>query len=280
MYHKNGVMCMRVISKIAVHSKKRGFYEIELTDTTELEKAVLLELHEDLLVQHGLRKGLPIPDQKLKELEQATLTHGVYSTALNYISYRMRSVKEVKTYLLEKGYSRSAVLESIQKLQEEHYLDDQAYALAYVRSRKSLTLKGPAVIRQELIQKGISEEIIGQALNQYGEEEQVDSAVKLAQKKLKSWSGRSRQEQLQKVRQVLLQQGFSNRILSQVFNTYAIESSEENEWEAINKQGEKALQKYKHHTGYEQLMKVKQALYRKGFPPDLIDNWVNKREED
>jgi regulatory protein len=280
MYHKNGVMYMRVISKIAVHPKKRGFYEIELTDAADHEKVVLLELHEDLLVQHGLSKGLPIPDQKFIELEQATLTHGVYTSALNYISYRMRSVKEVKTYLLEKGYSTTAVSESIQKLKEEHYLDDLAYALAYVRTRKSLTLKGPAVIRQELIQKGISDAILEQALDQFGEEEQVELASKLAQKKLKSWQGRSRQEQRQKIGQVLLQKGFSNRIISQVFNTLTIESSVEDEWEALKKQGEKVLQKYKHYTGYEQTMKVKQALYRKGFPSELIDSWINKSSED
>jgi regulatory protein len=277
MYHKNGVMCMRVISKIAVHPKKRGFYEVELSDIGDPEKLTQWELHEDLLVQHGLRKGQPITDQKYKEIEQATLTHGVYQLALNYISYRMRSVKEVKTYLLDKGYSRAAILESIQKLKEENYLDDRAYALAYVRSRKSLTLKGPVVIRQELIQKGISDDILEQALEQFGDEEQVELASKLAQKKIKSWSGRSKQEQLQKTRQVLLQNGFSNRVVNQVLNSLTMENGEEDEWAALKKQGEKALQKYKQFTGYEQIIKVKQLLYRKGFSTELIDSWINQQ---
>jgi regulatory protein len=278
MYHKNGVMCMRVISKIAVHPKKKGFYEVELTHIGDPERLTQWELHEDLLVQHGLRKGLPITDQKVKEIEQATQTHGVYQSALNYISYKMRSVKEVKMYLLDKGYSRAAVLESIQKLKEENYLDDRAYALAYVRSRKNLTFKGPVVIHQELIQKGISEDILGQALDLFGEEEQVEVASKLAQKKLKSWSGRSNQELLQKTRQVLLQKGFSNRVVNQVFNTLTMENEEEDEWAAIKKQGEKAFQKYKQFTGYEQTIKVKQLLYRKGFNSELIDSWINQQK--
>lgn len=278
MYHNNGVMCMRIISKIAIHPKKRGIYEVELTDVKDPERLIMWELHEDLLVQFGLRKGLPITNQKFTEIEQATLTHGVYSAALNFISYRMRSIKEVKTYLLDKGYSTVAVLDSIQKLKEENYLDDRAYALAYVRSRKSLTLKGPNVIRQELIQKGISEDFLGQALEQFGETEQMELAAKLALKKLKSWTGRSHQEQLQKLRQVLLQKGFSNRVVNQVINNLPMEDVKEDEWAALTKQGEKALQKYKQFTGYEQTVKVKQLLYRKGFSPELIDSWINKKE--
>ena len=278
MYHNNGVMCMRIISKIAIHPKKRGIYEVELTDVKDPERLIMWELHEDLLVQFGLRKGLPITNQKFTEIEQATLTHGVYSAALNFISYRMRSIKEVKTYLLDKGYSTVAVLDSIQKLKEENYLDDRAYALAYVRSRKSLTLKGPNVIRQELIQKGISEDFLGQALEQFGETEQMELAAKLALKKLKSWTGRSHQEQLQKLRQVLLQKGFSNRVVNQVINNLPMEDVKEDEWTALTKQGEKALQKYKQFTGYEQTVKVKQLLYRKGFSPELIDSWINKKE--
>ncbi|HSU80356.1 MAG TPA: RecX family transcriptional regulator [Candidatus Angelobacter sp.] len=269
---------MRIISKIAIHPKKRGIYEVELTDVKDPERLIMWELHEDLLVQFGLRKGLPITNQKFTEIEQATLTHGVYSAALNFISYRMRSIKEVKTYLLDKGYSTVAVLDSIQKLKEENYLDDRAYALAYVRSRKSLTLKGPNVIRQELIQKGISEDFLGQALEQFGETEQMELAAKLALKKLKSWTGRSHQEQLQKLRQVLLQKGFSNRVVNQVINNLPMEDVKEDEWTALTKQGEKALQKYKQFTGYEQTVKVKQLLYRKGFSPELIDSWINKKE--
>lgn len=36
------------------------------------------------------------------------------------------------------------------------------------------------------------------------------------------------------------------------------------------------LRKYQRYQGYERQMKIKQALYRKGFDLDDIDDWVTE----
>ena len=44
----------------------------------------------------------------------------------------------------------------------------------------------------------------------------------------------------------------------------------------LNQQAEKMLRKYQRYQGYERQMKIKQALYRKGFYLDDIDDWVTE----
>ncbi|WEG12277.1 recombination regulator RecX [Pullulanibacillus sp. KACC 23026] len=270
---------MLVVSKIQVHPKKRQVYQVELKSLENEHLVTMIEVHEDLLIKYGLRKDLPLTDAKVRELDDETERHKVYQIALNYISYRMRSVKEVAVYLEGKDYSDSVISNVLENLLRDKWLDDQAFADAYVRSKKSLTSKGPSVIRQELLQKGVSTDKVEKALLHYNKTDEYNQAVQFAKKKEKSWRNRSAKEQKQKLLQALIQKGFSQEVSGQVVNQLDDSFDEEEEYSALNIHGEKALYKYRHLTGYERKMKIKQMLYRKGFGADLIDRWMSDHDE-
>ncbi|MDF2904391.1 MAG: recX, partial [Bacillus sp. (in: firmicutes)] len=62
-------------------------------------------------------------------------------------------------------------------------------------------------------------------------------------------------------------------------NSHIGGSKDENEeMEALRKQGEKLVQKYKLYSGYEFSQKIKQTLYRKGFSIDQIDQFLSEVE--
>ncbi len=272
---------MLMVSKIKVHPKKGQTYLLELVDQQSSEVASEIEVHEDLIVKYQLSKGMPLSDQKVRELDSENQAHHVYQSALNYISYRMRSQKEVRDYLKGKDFSESLIQSIIEKLKKANFLDDQAFGDAFVRSRMHLSSKGPAVIRKELIQKGLVEPQVDQALEQYSEEAQLEQAQIFAKKKRASYHGRSEKEILQKLRQALMQKGFPSRMISVVLEELADEEqSESEEWAALKKQGEKALKKYRAFSGYEKKMKLKQFLYRKGFQSDHIEKWLGHALED
>lgn len=270
---------MLVVSKISVHPRKKRMYQVELSEPENSEQIKVIDLHEDLIVKHELRKGLPFPDAKLRELINDTEAHQVYQSALNYISYRMRSKKEVQTHLKNKAFSSGQIERVINRMEEENWLNDQAFAEAYVRSKKSVTSKGPSVIRQELFSKGISEALVDGALSQYTVKDERAQAQKFAEKKQRGWLDRSIQEQRRKVSQALLQKGFSPDVANEVVQQLEVAQDEETEWRALVKQGQKALDKYKAQEGYTRKMKIKQFLYRKGFQMDLIEKWMKQVEE-
>ena len=60
----------------------------------------------------------------------------------------------------------------------------------------------------------------------------------------------------------------------------AIEQDEDEEWTNVKAHGDKASRRFSKYSGYEFKQKVKSALYRKGFPMELIDRYLEETEAD
>lgn len=89
----------------------------------------------------------------------------LFDHALSFLSYREHGTKELTTKLKSKGYPEADIAETVSRLQEMNYLNDQRFADIFVRSRISKPL-GVNRIMQELGQKGISSEIAKQAIEE------------------------------------------------------------------------------------------------------------------
>ena len=134
--------------------------------------------------------------------------------ALNILTYKDRTVTELRKKLIEKGYEASEIDGVIEKLIEYHYLDDERYALCYASERSSS--RGARVIRMELKDKGVDESLIALAMDETGDHE-LDTAVRLL-------SGRYRDADLndEKVRRrvygFLARRGFSYDTISKALS--------------------------------------------------------------
>lgn len=85
----------------------------------------------------------------------------------------------------------------------------------------------------------------------------------------------------QKIQDVLLRKGYSFTIVSEVFEKIQLER-QDNEWQdLIEIQGDKLWRKYSaKFSGSELHMKMKQALYQKGFPMDVIGQYIEQKEQE
>lgn len=93
---------------------------------------------------------------------------------LGLIKFRQRSEKEIRDKLALKGYSPEILEELIRYFKGAGYINDREFARAWITSRLRKPL-GFRLIRQELRQKGVSEEIIDevsrekrQSIDEYG----------------------------------------------------------------------------------------------------------------
>jgi SOS response regulatory protein OraA/RecX len=84
----------------------------------------------------------------------------VLDAAARFLEARSRSVAEVRRRLATAGYRHELVDEAIARLVQQGYLDDEAFARAWVDSRDRARPRGERALRTELIQKGIAREII------------------------------------------------------------------------------------------------------------------------
>lgn len=89
----------------------------------------------------------------------------VMEAAATFLSVRRRSVGETRTRLKDLGFPLRLCDEVVDRLTELGYLDDEAFAQAWIESRDRARPRGEIALRRELQLKGIPHDIISAALS-------------------------------------------------------------------------------------------------------------------
>ena len=140
--------------------------------------------------------------------------------AVKYISIRLRSIKEVKDYLLKKDGSNNEVEDAVQKLIESGYLDDDRFTKAFIKDKLKFTTIGDYKIKMQLNKLGVSTSIIEDNMNKIDEhiiEEKIKKIIEKDKKTNKKYSGQILKN---KIYNHLLNQGYSQEKVITIINTY------------------------------------------------------------
>ena len=116
----------------------------------------------------------------------------------------------IKSKKKAKGLSDEMVSEIIKRLKKYSFIDDKQFAKSWVQQRINYKNKPIRVIRFELKQKGISEEIINESLPKTeARDTDLESAKKLAIKRKDFYRNLDEKKRDEKVMNYLLRKGFS-----------------------------------------------------------------------
>src|SRR3984957_20422660 len=102
--------------------------------------------------------------KKPQSLDEAAL----YEYAVRALGRQMRTVAELKRLMSrrveagELGESKMAAV--VGRLQDQHYLDDRAFASTYARLRQENQSLGKRRVQQELTRKGVHAELVANTL--------------------------------------------------------------------------------------------------------------------
>lgn len=265
---------MAIITKITSQKHSDDRYNIFI-DEGKGEKFAF-SVDQDVLIRFNLKKGKELDEFDIIEIQYGDEVKKAYNKALEYLSYRMRAIKEVEDHLRKKEYNDAIIQEVMLRLKEYKYVDDLEFANAYVKTHWQTNGKGPGVIKRELAGKGIEQAMIEQAMSQYDQSAQIEEAISHAEKVLKKNNNLSTVQLKQKLEQHLIRKGFSYSIISIALEEVAFEQDESEEWIALQKHAEKAKKKYQNEDPYHYTMKMKQFLYRKGFAIELIERYLDE----
>lgn len=180
------------------------------------------------VVDLGLRVGMEVSAERLAELEQESAFGKLYAQALKYCVIRPRSVRELRDYLWRKtlptnyktrhgevkqrpGLTPELTERVLLKLQQKHYLDDVQFATWWVENRFRTKGVSARRLRQDLVSKGVSNEIIEQALTE-SRRDDVSELTKIIAKKARRYPDRD------KLMRYLVGQGFSYDDVKQVLD--------------------------------------------------------------
>jgi len=111
------------------------------------------------LVKLDLARGDSITPESLERLELASETARARKSALNLLAHRARSRSEIEQRLHRKAYGQASIDGVMEWLNGMGYIDDQAFAEAFVRDRMRLRPRGRRALVAELAQKGIDREM-------------------------------------------------------------------------------------------------------------------------
>ncbi|CAH0347636.1 recombination regulator RecX [Bacillus sp. CECT 9360] len=264
---------MPQITKITTQKKRKDRYNIYL------DEEYAFSVDEEVLLKFQLKKGTDIDEFNLADIQYYDEIQKAFTLALNYLSHRMRSESEIRTYLKKKEMVEPVIQETVHKLYNYNYLDDSAFAEAFVRTQINSGNKGPIIIRQELKEKGVSEKNIVQALLQYSFDIQEEHTRKMAEKSIAKEKNISERALKQKLEQTLLRKGFSMDVIKEALLNVSFEKDSDEEWESLCHQAEKVRRRLQKYTGYEYEQRMKQTLFQKGFPIELIDRYLSNRDE-
>ncbi len=127
-----------------------------------------------------------------------------------YLSIRNRSEKEIRDYLNTKNAEPEIVEHIVELLKKQKFLDDEVFARGWVTSRARLRPKGKSALKFELLQKGISKELIEKILHEENEDrpDELTQAKNLIGRRMEKLQDAPRQEIYNKVGSFLARRGF------------------------------------------------------------------------
>lgn len=142
--------------------------------------------------------------------------YSAFDAALNVLTFKARTTKEIKTKLKEKGYSANQIEETVTKLTYYNYLDDEAYALSYIKA--NACTKGKKLILGELLNKGIDKSIILDCYEKL-ETDEKDTIQSIFDKRFINYD-MTDEKQKRKVFSYFARRGFNYDSISSVINCH------------------------------------------------------------
>ncbi|MBR9975773.1 MAG: RecX family transcriptional regulator [Bacteroidetes bacterium] len=138
-------------------------------------------INDEAVYRFGLHKGMVLEDDRRAEIERYDNLVQSKLVAERLLGVRMRSERELRQRLLQKGFPPEAVDETIAVFLRVNLLDDAEFARLWVRDRLRLRPRSSSFLRRELRSKGVKDDIITQVLaDAFEHKEDIDVARELA----------------------------------------------------------------------------------------------------
>lgn len=137
--------------------------------------------------------------------------------ALRLLSYKPRTVKEMRERLLEKEWAEEpTVVQVIARLEELALLNDEQFAASFANSRLTLKPIGRVRLRRDLQRKKLPAQAVEHALDTAFEERSEEDLIQQALEKRIRLKGRPQsQEEAKKLFEFLMRRGFRYDLVRQ-----------------------------------------------------------------
>lgn len=182
----------------------------------EIEGGEKYFVHQSMIYEFHLQKGMEIPPSALEEVLNENLYRKAKERALYLLDNREYGYAELFKKL-EENYDEDICYRVCNKLAELHLIDDRRYA-ARLAEYYSCTKKfGKYRAKQEIMRRGISSALADESLAEY-EDDSVERLRELVERKYERKL--TDRKSAEKVRAALVRQGYSFSDIKEVLSEY------------------------------------------------------------
>ncbi len=246
--------------KIKKYTKDKGNkYKVLIDD-------INYTLYDDVIVKYSLLLKDEISEKELNAIVEENDKLSSYYDSIKYITKKMRSKLEIKEFLRKKMVNEKVIAETIKKLEENHFLNEELFIKAYVNDQINLTNNGKNKILKGLVKLGIDNDQASTYLDNIDNEVFMSKIDKYVDKKISTNKNSSIYMLKNKIMTDLINLGYEKSDIVEVLNSKEINDDEakKREYEKIKRSLEK---KY---SGDVLEYKIREKLYRKGFRSNEI----------
>ena len=164
------------ITSIEIQKKNKNRVNLYIDDNFECGLSL------ETIVKNHLKVGQELSERELDYFKNDSEKEVALNKAVGYIAKYQKSEKELKKYLRDKEYDKSVVDFVAEKLKNYGFVDDKVFATNFVKAKTKN--QGKRKIAMMLKQKGVSEEIVDDAIEEFScDREQI---IEVAKKYLKN----------------------------------------------------------------------------------------------
>ncbi len=190
---------MSVITKLASQKKASARISVFVDD------AFLVGISRKAIRKLGLAVGQEV-DQGLR---QRIVYQSAYESAVASLARRDHSRAEISRKLAQKRFDKETIEGVLRELEHKQFVDDQRFARGWVVRRTAFRPRGRRLLAVELKQRGISQDIIREVLDDFSPKEEADVLMELIQKKLRELGSYESETRKRRLMGFLSRRGFS-----------------------------------------------------------------------
>jgi regulatory protein len=208
----------RKITGLKERPRKPGRYRLEVDGKSVATVDV------SLVAELGLKPGTEYTDELDARVQHSAAKLETIDRALNALSTRSRSTKELERWLIGKQLPKEHIPGALERLTEMGLLNDFDFARGFARSRAVNRGQSRRRIEAELSKRGVHRTTISQAIADVFEHEEIDERAQVnaaAEKKLKSLSKLEPEVIRRRLHGYLARQGFNSQLIGEFMRAMA-----------------------------------------------------------
>lgn len=136
----------------------------------------------ETILKNNIKQDKDVTHAYLEYLKNETEREVALNKAVGYISKLAKTKKQIKDYLLKKGFEQETIFFVLKKLEEYNFVNDELYAKQYVKFKTKKNGKNKILLELKL--NGISEDIAKTSIENFAKDK--ENIIVIAEKYLKN----------------------------------------------------------------------------------------------